>query len=341
MARGKKDPRWSELRLAIIVSSVGILAVVAVLLLGTTRGPFSPDTYSLFVNLDDAAGIRVGSLVRVAGLPAGEVAGVEIVPRDAPRPQVAGDTLLPPSQEALVSSDIRIELSVQEPFQPHITARSRAQLASLGLGGERYVSITAGDVREPPLPPGATVEDIAAVDWDLIIARMARGFNEIAVIAGLVEEIQVKMASGGGTAGRLLDDASPLYASIGDFADQSEALLTLLDEGDGLIPRYRNDPALRQQIDAIRADLAAIDSFSERGALAQWSRPTELQAAVADLREQTGDLDRRLETGQGSLGRFLNDQELHLQIRVLQTRIAELAAAFGADPLGFVNIEVF
>lgn len=333
---------WGDLRLGIVVSAVAALAVVTVLLLGTTRGPFAPDTYPLYLELDDAAGLRVGSIITVGGMAAGEVADLEIVPRSAPRPQVVGDSLLPPAG-LQTPADIRLELAVQQRFQRYITESSRAQLASLGLGGERYVKITAGDVREGRLPVGATIEEIPSVDWDLILAKVARAASEAQVIAALMEEIKAKVKAGGGTAGRLLDLEAALYPSLEAFADESEALLDLLDQGEGLIPRYRSDPALRQRVDRLRADLAAIDSIAggSEGALRRWAEPTELREAVADLRADVVDLDRRLETGRGTLGRLANDEELFLQIRVLQTRVAELVAAFSADPLGFVNIEIF
>ncbi|HYN19779.1 MAG TPA: MlaD family protein [Thermoanaerobaculia bacterium] len=334
---------WRDLRLAIVVSAVAAFAVLAVLLIGTTRGPFAPDTYPLYLELDDAAGLRVGSIITVGGMAAGEVAGLEIVPRTAPRPPVVGDSLLPPAEGVLHPADIRLELAVQERFQRYVTQSSRAQLASLGLGGERYVKISAGDVREERLPAGATIEEIAPVDWDLILAKIARAANETQVIAAQMEEIKVKVKAGGGTAGRLLDLESALYPSLEAFADESEAMLDLLDHGEGLIPRYRSDPALRQRVKRLRADLAAIDSIAggPDGALRRWAEPTELRQAVADLRADTDDLNRRLESGRGTLGRLLNDEELFLQIRVLQTRVAELVAAFRGDPLGFVNIEIF
>lgn len=318
------------------MSAVAGLAVVTVLVLGTTRGPFMPDTYRLYLDLDEAGGVRVGSFVQVGGMTAGEVANLEIVPREALRPPIVGDSLLPAPLASLAPRDIRLELAIQEPFQRYITPSSRAQLASVGMGGERYVKITAGDVREAPLPPGATIEEIPSVDWDLIIAKFARALNEAQVLAAEVEEIRVKMLAGGGTAGKLLDLESALYPSLERLADESEALLDLLDEGEGLIPHYRSDPALRQQIERLRADLAALD-----GAAGPWSDPVELQAALADLRADAGALRSRLAGGGGSLGRFLGDQELYLQIRVLEGRIAALVEAFRADPLGFVNVEIF
>lgn len=338
----RRELSWGDLRLGIVVTVLVVAAVLAVALAGTTRGPFTPDVYPLYLDLDDAAGIRVGSLVQVAGLPAGEVTNVEIAPPEpsaAPAP-VAGDSLLPAPQTIDIR-DIRVELSIQERFRPYVTPESRAQLASLGMGGERYIKITAGDVREEPLPPGATVPEVASVDLDLILAKLARAINEAQVIAGMGAEIQARVAAGGGTAGRLLVPEGPLYGSIRTLQAESEAMMALLEEGEGLVPRWRSDPTLARQIDSLEADLAALDALADAGALALWTEPTRLRAEIDTLKAGVTDLSTRLEDGRGSLGRFLNDDELFLQIRVLQTEVAALAAAFRADPLGFVNIEIF
>jgi hypothetical protein len=89
-------------------------------------------------------------------------------------------------------------------------------------------------------------------------------------------------------------------------------------------------------LDAIQA---AIDD--PQGGLHGWTERTELDAALADLRSDLAAFDARLEGGQGSLGRFLGDQELWIQVRILRQEIGELVAAFKANPLGFINIQVF
>lgn len=321
------------------MTATALAVVVAVFLIGSTRGPFGPDTVAYHVELDEASGIRVGSFVRVAGLPAGEVTDLLIVPPQEPPRTVLRGQLQPATALSPLPPNIRLRLSVHERFAPYITPASRAQLATLGLGGEQYVKITAGDVRERPLPAGATIEEIPSVDWDLIVAELNRALSEIQVLAITAEEIRAKLFQGDGSAARLLDVESPLYGSLAGLADQSEGLLTDLDEGAGVIPGYRREAAFVRHIEGIQSNLRGIDSLADGQRV--WEDPVELTRALADLEAEAEDLRLRLAQGRGTLGRALYDQELWIQLRVLQARVRELAEAFRKDPLGFVNLELF
>ncbi|MGH7572293.1 MAG: MlaD family protein [Gemmatimonadota bacterium] len=334
------EPAWDDLKLGMSVTAIALAAVVAVFLIGSTRGPFGPDSVPYYVDLAAAGGVRVGSLVRVAGLSAGEVTDLVIVPpQERPR-TVVGGRLQPATGLPPPPPNIRLQVSVHERFQPYITAASRAQLATLGLGGERYVRLTAGDVRQPPLAAGATIEEIPSVDWDLLVAELNRAFSEIEVLSVNIQEIRTKLFEGDATAGRLLDPESPIYASLDELADQSEGLLDDLDQGTGIIPGYRREAPFVHSIERIRADLRAIDSLAD-GGLGAWEEPVDLNRALADLEAEAEDLRVRLREGRGTLGRLLYDEELWIQLRVLEQRTRETVEAFREDPLGFVNIRLF
>ncbi|MGH7551000.1 MAG: MlaD family protein [Gemmatimonadota bacterium] len=334
------EPTWDELKLGMTVAAIALAVVVAVFLIGSTRGPFGPEIVPYYVDLAAAGGVRVGSLVRVAGLPAGEVTDLVIVPpQERPR-TVVGGRLQPATGLPPPPPNIRLQLSVHQGFQPYITPASRAQLATLGLGGERYVRITAGDVRQTPLAAGATIEEIPSVDWDLLIAELNRALSEIEVLTVNILEVRTKLFEGGGSAARLLDVESPLYGSLSELAEQSEGLLDDLDQGAGVIPGYRREAAFVQSIERIRADLRVIDSLAD-GGLRAWEEPVDLDRALADLEADAEDLRLKLREGRGTLGRMLYDEELWIQLRVLETRAKEMVQAFREDPLGFVNIEFF
>ena len=334
------EPAWGELKLGILVTVVVAAAIFGVLILGSTRGPFAPDVVPYFVELDEAGGIRAGSFVRVAGMPAGEVVDLVIVPPlEQPR-AVVGGRLQPATGLPSQPANIRLELGVHDRFQRYITPTSRAQLATLGMGGERYVKITAGDVRERPLPAGSTITEIPSVDWDLVTAQLGRALGEIEVLAANVEEIRGKLFDGDATAARLLDTESPLYGSLESLADQSESLLHALDEGEGIVAGVRGDSVLVENLRVIRANVRAIDSLT-KGAAHPWRDPEELIDALTALEAEAQDLRSRLEGGEGTLGRLLYDEELWIQLRVLQNRLRRTMGAFREDPLGFVNIRFF
>ena len=336
----RAEPAWGELKLGILVTVVVAAAVFGVLLLGSTRGPFAPDVVPYFVELDEAGGIRAGSFVRVAGMPAGEVVELVIVPPLEQPSAVVGGRLQPATGLPAQPANIRLELGVHDRFQRYITPTSRAQLATLGMGGERYVKITAGDVRERPLPAGSTITEIPSVDWDLVTAQLGRALAEIEVLAANVEEIRGKLFAGDATAARLLDVESPLYGSLESLAEQSESLLDALDEGGGIVAGVRGDTVLTGNLEAIRANVRAIDSLTGDAAH-PWRDPEELLTALTALEIEAEDLRTRLESGEGTLGRLLYDEELWVQLRVLQSRLQRTVEAFREDPLGFVNIRFF
>lgn len=310
------------------MAGAGLLALLGVILLGSDRGPLRPETYTVYVHLDDAGGLRVGSPVEVLGTPAGQVVDVTILPPGTPG--------APPASER---GDIRIELTLEERFRDHITASSRAQLATLGMGGERYVKIVAGDVRERPVEPGSVIPTVASVDLDLVLAQAGRAGNEIQEIAYLGGQLQQKIASGAGTAGKLVDTDSPLYDRVYRFEDIAQGFLQALDEGEGVIPGWRSDGRLRTNVEDLRSDVDFLADSSL--GLAEWSDPAELRQAVRDLRAAAGALSAKLDSGQGTLGRLAHDQELFVQLRVLQLGLGNLIAALKEDPMGSVNIELF
>lgn len=346
MPRREVDRPWSDYRLGIVTATSVALVGIAIFLVGSTAGPFRPSLHPYVIELDDAAGIRVGSTVSVGGVTAGQVTEIEIIP---PRgagaaPLLApGDTLPLPEALEPAARDVRISLAIQEPFIDNLTASSRAQLAALGIGAERYIKITAGDVRERPLEPGSTIPTVPSIDWDLVLGRLARAYNEGMEIVGLTDEIKVKLADRQGTVGRLLDPRTELYDRIRALQVESRSLLERIDQGPGFVGLYRNDRELKARIDRLTVNLEEIQASMDdpQGGLRSWSEPTDLRDAIAELRGQLAAIDGRLETGRGSLGRFLNDQELWIQVRRLNEEIADLMAAFKADPLGFVNIRLF
>jgi phospholipid/cholesterol/gamma-HCH transport system substrate-binding protein len=336
----RDEPTWGELKLGILVTLVVAAAVFGVLIIGSTRGPFAPDVVPYFVELEEAGGIRAGSFVRVAGMPAGEVVELVIVPPSEQPSAVVRGRLQPATGLPSQPANIRLELGVHDRFQPYITPTSRAQLATLGMGGERYVKITAGDVRERPLPAGSTITEIPSVDWDLVTAQLGRALAEVEVLAANVEEIRAKLFDGDATAALLLDTESPLYGSLESLADQSESLLDALDEGEGIVAGVRGDSVLEENLGAIRANVRAIDSLT-RDPAHPWRDPEQLIAALTALEADAQDLRSRLESGEGTLGRLLYDEELWIQLRVLQDRLRQTMEAFREDPLGFVNIRLF
>ena len=102
----------------------------------------------------------------------------------------------------------------------------------------------------------------------------------------------------------------------------------------------RNPGRFRCRGVSLREDLEVLSADSMT-AFDDWADPVELRTAIADLRTEVRELSGKLDSGQGTLGRVLRDQELYIQIRVLRQGLRDLMTAIGEDPIGSVNIELF
>lgn len=132
--------RATYLKIGVFVT-LGICGLIAVaMLIGIRRVhrkvvPF----YTYFE--EDVTGLDVGSVVRVRGVPVGQVGTITIAP-DHRHVEVRSD----------IEADTFGRLGFNTPEHPHVPPTVRAQLGTLGLTGVRYVAIDFFDERTNPLP---------------------------------------------------------------------------------------------------------------------------------------------------------------------------------------------
>lgn len=274
---------------------VVIGAIVVLVVLGGTAAAvllnagFFADRYRVDAVFADTAGLRTGDLVRVAGVPAGEVSSI------AER-----------NGEVLVGLDV--DRGVELP------ADTRAEVVVETLLGSKHVRLVAGTDWSTPLEEGAEITDTrtpteildlqnvgtplledtdAAAISDLLgkidrISEDQRG-NVEEIITGL-NRLTTVINDRRTEAGRLIDSARTVSATL---AERDEDLLAAVDD-------------LGIVVDALarrRVELAAL--------LAQTSSTA---TATADLvAENRPELDLVLD-------------ELHLDLEIVGARQAELAA---------------
>lgn len=137
---------------------VGLVTLLALLLLFAAvvflRGQdfFRPPGYELTVLFTNAAGVDMGTPVRMSGVTIGKVKAVALSPTNEAHITIS------------VNGDVRIPQG------------SRFLIATTGLIGERYVAVTPGPAGATPIPPNSELrgEDPFSVE------RLAERFEEVA-----------------------------------------------------------------------------------------------------------------------------------------------------------------
>ena len=140
-------PRTAVVRALMIVALVAGAALLAVLVLGSTR-----TDYRLEVVLENASQLVKGNRVNVGGVPVGSVAAIR----------------LDDHNRAVV------ELKITDPKIAPLHQGTRAVVRSTSLSGvaNRYVALEPGPNNASPIPDGGTIPEErtqAAVDLDEIL----------------------------------------------------------------------------------------------------------------------------------------------------------------------------
>ena len=134
---------------AVVLIAVAVLAAF-IMQMGDTSNLFgaSTEVYEVQVLFDTIAGLGRDAPVRLAGVPVGRVASIDLTD----------------DGQALVVLRINNDVTLRQD--------AAASVASLGLLGEKYLEITAGTPGGPVVAPGGSIQPGAAVSIDQMVAVM-------------------------------------------------------------------------------------------------------------------------------------------------------------------------
>ncbi len=319
---------------------VGIFVVVFLLLIAATTfvlgggGDLLTDHYTLHTRYEDVKGMKIGAVVRLAGMDVGEVSRVEF-------------------SKDVGLKEIEVDLNIRDAFKERIRADSVASIQQIGVLGDMYVGVTVGSAEQPVLEDDASIKSAAAFDvldyatqaTDIVSNAssishkldLMLGSDDAATKAGIAKSLEdiglllTEVKQGKGALHALIYDpyGAKKVRSILDNLDRTTASLAGVSEelrhGDGLahaliydkkgaeLTASVGDAALAVQ--GLVADLKKEDSLAhailydpERAHMVE-----DLQAATLALRGIT----ESIEQGDGSLGLLVKDPQLYEDVRAL------------------------
>ncbi len=325
--------RSQELRVGAFVLGFLLLIAAATFVLGGGASVLS-EHYVLHTHYADVKGMKIGAVVRLAGVDVGEVSRVSF-------------------PEDLGAREIEVELTIQQAFQERIREGSVASIQQIGVLGDMYVGVTVGSVDKPLLADGAFItpgeapglSDYAETATD-IVANARSISHKVDLMLGTDDAAQrAQIAKSLESVGLLLDEArngrGALHALIydpygaakvrsildnvdrvtADLADTTgqvrhgdgvahalvygkggARLTTTLDEAAGAVAKLLSDLESRESLaHALLYDPARAKMVEDLHAAASSLRA--VSASVAD--------------GEGSLGLLVRDPALYEDVRAL------------------------
>jgi phospholipid/cholesterol/gamma-HCH transport system substrate-binding protein len=152
----------NELRVGVTLTIAGIILVIGMLWLAGFK--FNDEQYHLSFVFPEVAGLGQGDKVTVAGLDAGEVLGLELLP------------------DGRVAVDVAVDPYIRIPED------SRISVASYGLIGSKVVQIRPGESDEM-LEPGATAVGIYDKGLGDVVSEMGEALTEIRSVLKSADEL--------------------------------------------------------------------------------------------------------------------------------------------------------
>lgn len=270
-----------------VIAGMALFAV-GLFLIGDRRMLFSKmiDVYAEF---HEIAGLENGAVVRVAGLSAGEVNGIQL--------------------PASPSGRFRVRLRVRSDLHPLIRLDSVASIQTDGLVGNKYVQVEPGTDGSPQVANGGTIRSREPFDLAEVFQRANETIDLITTsIRDVTKGLDAALASITGTA----DDARDLLDDVGSdiraITSSSKTIAANLDfmlanvrEGRGSIGKFVADDAFYQQAKRIAADseraIANLREITESARKAM----TSLGSNEGTVRNVAGDLQASLTAARETL----------------------------------------
>jgi phospholipid/cholesterol/gamma-HCH transport system substrate-binding protein len=172
-----------KFRLGLFVSGGIALFVIAIFIIGKQRNLFDP-VFKLTTTFYNVSGLQVGNNVRLGGVNVGTVDNITI----------------------LNDSTVKVLMMIKKSIQPYIKSDCGVAIGSEGLIGDRLILITQGTAGSSIVKEGQELESTEPVETDAIMASIEITAGNAEIITDQLAEIMIKINSGKGTFGRLLQD---------------------------------------------------------------------------------------------------------------------------------------
>ncbi|MBI3934507.1 MAG: MCE family protein [Acidobacteria bacterium] len=352
----QRDVRWSQLKVG-LVSIVSLTLLAATIFLITGQTGFFAETATLHTYSSDAAGLKTGAVVRLAGVDVGNVRRVGL------------------SGRLEVNEAVEIVMEVNSRFMPDIRSDSRVMLAAEGLLGERYINISKGTAAGQPIPPDGTVPFRETAEFSELVGGSRDLLDNLNVLTSRLNSIVETIETGQGTVGKFIKDdtlyrrldatvgqaetlvadlnegkgslgrllkSEDLYTKVNSTMDKLQDIAQKIDSGEGTVARLINDPLLYRNAEQLMSrGSTLLDNINQgKGTLGKLATEDEfyqrLNSAVGNVDALAGSI----RNGEGTIGRLFHDPTLYDGLNATSLEVRELLGDFRKDPKKFLTIQL-
>ncbi len=293
--------RRTSLFVGLFVVASLLVGSVLLMMLGQRSGILRP-RYTLVTYFEDVQGLVAGAPVRLAGKDVGRVESVQFAPANAEVPPV------------------RVVIQVDASVDAYVRSDSVASIGTVGLLGDRYVSVSMGTGAGRVLEEGQELASVSPVDLDAIVVRGTQAIDSAATLADNVNRVVLELseAMGDGRLDQTTESIARISSGVAELTEEVRG-------GDGLLHSLIYDNYEGGGVESVERSLARLEQIMEQivvgdGLLHQliYDDPEgeAFAEAVAGLQRLNAILEK-IDGGTGTIGLLVNDPSLYHDLQVL------------------------
>jgi phospholipid/cholesterol/gamma-HCH transport system substrate-binding protein len=174
-----------KVRLGLFIAGGLALFVIAIFIIGRQKNLFNP-VFRLTTTFYNVSGLQVGNNIRFSGINVGTVDNIKIIN----------------------DSTVQVDMLIRKNVQKFIKTDCQAGIGSAGIIGDRILVITQGSNDAPLVKDGQYITSKEPVEPDAIMASLQVTVDNAKIVSFQLGEILIKINSGNGTLGRLIQDST-------------------------------------------------------------------------------------------------------------------------------------
>jgi phospholipid/cholesterol/gamma-HCH transport system substrate-binding protein len=270
--------------------------------LGASRGLLA-ERYRLTTYFEDVQGLVSGGAVRLAGKDVGTIESVAFAAQKAGRPPV------------------RVVLQLSSEVKPLVRTDSVAGVGTVGLLGDKFVSLSIGTSEGEPLGDGDEIASVSPLDLNVALERGTQAIDGIATLAQNLNKVVTEFDQE--TGGKKLADSA---AALGEIVKE-------IRSGDGMLHTLIYDPYQGSALADAEASIASLRSVVEEvekgdgmlhGMIYEPIGDTgvleDALAAAARVEKASARLESvlaKVDEGEGTLGLLVNDPTAYADLKAV------------------------
>lgn len=174
-----------KVRLGLFIAGGLLLFFVAIFIIGKQKNLFNP-IFTITTTFSNVSGLEVGSNIRFAGINVGTVDNIKIIN----------------------DSTVLVGMIIQKNVQQFIKADCEVAIGSSGIIGDRILIISQGSADTLLANEGQQLKSKEPIEPDAIMESLQVTADNAAIVSDQLAEIMIKINSGNGTLGRLIQDST-------------------------------------------------------------------------------------------------------------------------------------